>query len=137
MMKNHKTFTEDNMIINDNTYITYIKHVFLKGLTPEEYFKEILLHETLHFCGSVGGTAIREGINELKTRQLAKKYGLLTSFCGYPKEIKIILDSVSLEASSFFFNLEVIMENEFHNKYMKYNFPGLTGPLKKLKNIIL
>ena len=23
------------------------------------------------------------------------------------------------------------MENEFHNKYMKYNFPGLTGPLKK------
>ena len=158
IMKNHKTFTEDNMIINDNTYITYIKHVFLKGLTPEEYFKEILLHETLHFCGSGGGTAIREGINELKTRQLAKKYGLLTSFCGYPKEIKIayelekifgeniinkisfsknnweikeILDSVSLEASSFFFSLEVIMENEFHNKYMKYNFPGLTGPLKK------
>ena len=43
-MKNHKTFTEDNMIINDNTYITYIKHVFLKGLTPEEYFKEILFH---------------------------------------------------------------------------------------------
>lgn len=23
------------------------------------------------------------------------------------------------------------MENEFHNKYMKYNFPRLTGPLKK------
>ena len=68
MMKNHKTCDQDNMIINDNTYITYIKHVFLKGLTPEEYFKEILLHETLHFCGSGGGTAIREGINELKTR---------------------------------------------------------------------
>lgn len=158
MMKNHKTCDQDNMIINDNTYITYIKHVFLKGLTPEEYFKEILLHETLHFCGSGGGTAIREGINELKTRQLAKKYGLLTSSCGYPKETKIayelekifgediinkisfsksyreikeILDSVSPEASSFFFSLESIMEKEFHNKYMKYNFPGLTGPFKK------
>ncbi len=159
-VKNHKTCNQDNMIINDNTYITYIKHVFLKGLTPEEYFKEILLHETLHFCGSGGGTAIREGINELKTRQLAKKYNLLTSSCGYPKETKIayeieqifgediinkiafsknaqetkeILDSISPEATTFYFNLEATMEEEFYNKYMKYNFPGLTGPLKKTK----
>ena len=157
-VKNHKTCSQDNMIINDNTYITYIKHVFLKGLSPEEYFKEILLHETLHFCGSGGGTAIREGINELKTRQLAKKYNLLTSSCGYPKETKIayeieqifgediinriafsknaqetkkILDSISPEATTFYFNLEATMEEEFYNKYMKYNFPGLTGPLKK------
>lgn len=158
MVKNHKTCNQDNMIINDNTYITYIKHAFLKGLTPEEYFKEILLHETLHFCGSGGRTAIREGINELKTRQLAKKYDLLTSSCGYPKETKIayelenlfgediinkisfsksrleikeILDSVSPIASSFFFTLEMVMEEEFYDKYMKYEFPGLTGPFKK------
>lgn len=158
MVKNHKTCNQDNMIINDNTYITYIKHAFLKGLTPEEYFKEILLHETLHFCGSGGRTAIREGINELKTRQLAKKYNLLTSSCGYPKETKIayelenlfgediinkisfsksrweikeILDSVSPIASSFFFTLEMVMEEEFYDKYMKYEFPGLTGPFKK------
>lgn len=158
MVKNHKTCNQDNMIINDNTYITYIKHAFLKGLTPEEYFKEILLHETLHFCGSGGRTAIREGINELKTRQLAKKYDLLTSSCGYPKETKIayelenlfgediinkisfsksrleikeILDSVSPIASSFFFTLETVMEEEFYDKYMKYEFPGLTGPFKK------
>lgn len=119
------------MIINDNTYITYIKHVFLKGLTPEEYFKEILLHKTLHFCGSGGGTTIKEGINGLKTRQLAKKYNLLTSSCGYPKETKEILDSISPEATTFYFNLETTMEEEFYNKYMKYNFPELTGPLKK------
>lgn len=158
MVKNHKTCNQDNMIINDNTYITYIKHAFLKGLTPEEYFKEILLHETLHFCGSGGRTAIREGINELKTRQLAKKYDLLTSSCGYSKETKIayelenlfgediinkisfsksrweikeILDSVSPIASSFFFTLETVMEEEFYDKYMKYEFPGLTGPFKK------
>ena len=157
-VKNHKTCNQNDMIINDNTYITYMKHVFLKGLTPEEYFKEILLHETLHFCGSGGGTAIREGINELKTRQLAKKYNLLTSSCGYPKETKIayemeqifgedivnkiafsknnqeikeILDSISPEATSFYFSLEATMEKEFYNKYMKYDFPGLTGPLKK------
>lgn len=23
------------------------------------------------------------------------------------------------------------MEKEFHHKYMKYNFPGITGPIKK------
>lgn len=158
IMKNHKTCTKDNIIINNNTYITYLKHVFLKGLTGEEYYKEILLHETMHFCGSGGATAIREGINELKTRQLAKKYNLLTSSCGYPKETKVayelekifgenvmnkiafskshreieeILDAVSPDASEFFFNLEKIMEKEFHNKYMKYSFPGLIGPLKK------
>lgn len=156
--KNHKTSNKDNMIINNNTYITFIKHIFLKGLTPEEYYKEILLHETLHFCGSGGGSAIREGINELKARQLAKKYGLLTSYCGYPKETKIayelqqifgeeiinkiafsknnfeikkILDTVSEGAANFYFTLEEIMEKEFHNKYMKYNFPGITGPIKK------
>ena len=156
--KKHETCTKDNMIINDNTYLSYIKHVFIKGLTPEEYFKEILLHETMHFCGSGGGTALREGINELKTRQLAYKYDLLTSSCGYPKETKIayeleqifgediinkiafsknknetkiILDSVSPEATNFYFNLEETMEKEFYNKYMKYDFPGLTGPFKK------
>ena len=160
MVKNHKTCSRDNMIINDNTFISYIRHVFLKGLTPEEYFKEILLHETLHFCGSGGGSAIREGINELKTRQLAQKYGLLTSSCGYPKETKIayelekifgeniinrisfsgsqeeikeILDSVSPDAFSFFSNLEDVMEREFYTKYMKYKFPGLMGPFKKTK----
>lgn len=158
MIKNHKTCTKDNMILNNNSYITYIKHVFLKGITPKEYFKENLLHETLHFCGSGGGNAVREGINELKTRQLAKKYGLLTSSCGYLKktkiayelekifgeniinkisftknheEIKEILDSVSPEATSFFFNLEEIMEKEFYHKYMKYPFPGVMGPFKK------
>lgn len=156
--KKHKTCNENNTVINDNTYITFIKQIFFKGLTPQEYYEEILLHETLHFCGSGGGTAIREGINELKTRELTKKYNLLTSFCGYPKETKIayelqkifgeeiinkiafsksnieireILGTVSEDAAEFYFTLEEMMEKEFHNKYMKYDFPGITGPIKK------
>ena len=157
--RNHNTHPNYNTVINDNTYITYSKHVFLKGLTPEEYFKEILLHETMHFCGSDGMTALREGINELKTRQLALKYGLLTSYCGYPKETKIaleleklwgpdiinkiafskndneireILNSISPEATNLFFALQATMEKEFYNKYMKHGFPGILGPLKKV-----
>lgn len=158
--KKHKTCNQDNLIINDNTYETFIKHVFIAGLTPEQYFLEILLHETLHFSGSGGGTALREGINELKTRQLALKYDFITSGCGYPKETKIayeleqlfgeeiinriafsknnhqveqILESISPEAVNLYFSLENKMEDEFYKKYMRYNFPGLTGPIKKVK----
>ena len=157
---NHKAYNENNLINNDNTYITYLKHVFVAGLGPKEYFEEILVHETLHFCGSGGGSALREGINELKTRQLAQKYGLVTSGCGYPKEvgialeleqlfgkdiidkiafansniqIKQILDSVSNEASEFYFKIQELMEKEFYHKYMKYKFPGITGPIKKVQ----
>lgn len=155
---NHKTHNKDTIIINNNTYITYLEHVFLAGLTPQKYYEEILLHETMHFCGSGGGTAIREGINELKTRELAQKYNLLTSSCGYPKETKIayelqnifgediinkiafsnsyleiknILDEISPDATNFYFSLEQMMEKEFYDKYMRHEFPGITGPIKK------
>ena len=47
--------------------MTFIKHIFLKGLSLKEYFKEILLHETMHFCGSDGAGVLKEGINELLT----------------------------------------------------------------------
>ena len=158
---NHKAYNENNLIDNNNnTYITYLKHVFIAGFCPKEYFDEILVHETLHFCGSGGVSALREGINELKTRQLAQKHGLLTSGCGYPKEVKIaleleqlfgknlvdriafaksnleikeILDSVSEGASEFYFTIQELMEKEFYNKYMKYKFPEIIGPIQKVK----
>lgn len=160
-VKNHKPYGVGSMVINNNTYLTFIKHVFLKGLSPLEYYKEILLHEVMHFCGSGGGTAIREGINELKTRQLAQKYNLNTSYCGYPKEVKIayelellfgrevidkiafakgygeiyeILSSVSNDATEFYFELERTMEMEFNSKYMSHKYPGVMGPFKKTKN---
>lgn len=158
--KNHRTYFDDDIIFNDNTFQDYIEHVILKGLTPEEYYKEILLHEVLHFCGSGGWHAIREGINELKTRQLAMQYGLLTSACAYPKETKIaykleeifgkdiidkiafsknnfevkeILDGISPEASDLYFSVELEMEKEFQSKYMKFKFPGVNGPFEKAK----
>jgi len=157
---NHQTHNENNIILNDNTFETFIDHIILAGLTPQKYYEEILLHETMHFCGSGGRTAIREGINELKTRELAQKYGLLTSACGYPKETKIayelqlqfgqdiinkiafsksnleikrILDELSEESTNFYFLLEQTMEEEFYYKYMRHKFPGITGPIKKMK----
>lgn len=88
----HKCYTEETLIINDNTFNDYINHAIIAGITPEQYFQESLLHETMHFCGCGGADPLREGLTELKTRELAKEKKLLTSSCGYPKEIALVLE---------------------------------------------
>ena len=156
--KNHKTHNNSNMIINDNTFSDYIKHVFLKGLMPIDYFLEILLHETMHLCGADGGSALKEGFTELKTRELAKKYNLTTSCCGYPKEMKIaylfemilgrditdkltfmadereiyymIHDLVGTEEADLYIKVSRMMQVEFQN-YINKKYDGITGPIKK------
>ena len=159
--KKHKSFTSDNLVINDNTYTDYIKHIFLSGLSVEEFYLETLLHETMHFCGIGGANALREGIAELKTRELALKYNLTTSGCGYPKEIKfanelqtifgkeiiekvafakndyeiaiILRNNIGQQAVDLYGTISSMMEKEFYNKYSKYDFPGITGPIKKVQ----
>ena len=158
--KNHKTYTTETLILNSNGYLDYIIHVFLAGLTPLQFFLETLLHETTHLCGIGGASALREGFAELKTRELAKKYNLETSACGYPKEVKIafelqnlfgneignkiafaqndkeivsLLESVyGYEASLLYLNVQKEMEIQFTSYYSK-DFPGLIGPLQKTR----
>ena len=161
MCPNHTTYNKDTVVINDNTFNTYIVHAFLKGLTPLEFYEEMLLHETMHLCGFNGNLALLEGITELKTRELAKKYSLKTNSCGYPKEVKlvnklqtifgstlitklglcstnaqrryVIFEVLGDEGVCFFGNIINMMEEEFQTKYNKYNmsFTGLTAPIKK------
>lgn len=155
----HKTYSDDNRIINDNTYETFIRHCFIKGVTPLEYFKEILLHECMHLCGGNGGDALLEGINELKSRELAEKYDLELSCCGYPKEVKIayelqeilgkelmneiefkekediydlILRKQGKENANLFQMVKTSM-NKVYESYYRSNFSGIYGPFKKAK----
>lgn len=155
--KSHQTHDKNNMIINDNTYRDFVEHVILKGETPVEYFREILLHEVMHICGSGGSSALAEGFNELKTRELASKYGLETSCCGYPKETKIafelqqifgkeICDKLAFsqlkerftilreelgeEAVSLYADVYANMEHQFR-PYMNKNYPGVAGIKEK------
>lgn len=160
---NHKTYQEDTLIINDNTFFDYIKHTALAGLTVLEFYEEMLLHEAMHLCGLAGSSAFQEGITELKTRELAKKYNLKTSACGYPKEVKIIyrlqeifgvelinriafqmfslkrrgilLETVGQDGLELFEKIARLMEIEFQNKYYKYiyNFNGPFAALNKAK----
>lgn len=132
---------------------------FLAGLTVEEFYLETLLHETTHLCGIGGATAIREGFAELKTRELAQKYGVKTSACGYPKEVKIayqlqnifgkeigdkiafarddneiskiIYESHSSKGVDLYFNVANSMEEQFES-YKSKRYPSVLGPLKKM-----
>lgn len=162
--KKHKTYTEENIIINDNTFAKYIFHVFVSGTDAKGYYEDLLLHEAMHFCGSGGSTALREGINEFLTRKLAKEKGLRTNGCGYPKEVNVVfhlqnlfgeevlnqiafLNSegeiamyltthIGLDAATLYLNISKEMDKEFNEKYSSKfdSYNGLSGILKKTIN---
>ena len=158
----HKVYDENNVVINDNTFVDYVKHLAKKKASAEEFYEENLLHEVMHFCGSYGGQALEEGLTEYHTRKIAQKYNLKTTGCGYPKEVKIahelenifderamnlysfdkikakeyIEETYGIEAYNFLQNLTEVIDDEFRNKYYSgtEQFNGLTAPFKKINN---
>lgn len=160
--KNSRPYNDNNIVINNNTFLTYIKHVFISGTNAEGYYSDLLLHETMHFCGSGGAGVIQEGINELLTRMLAQKYGLRTNSCGYPKEVKLAYDlmqafgeeiviqmafirdpieqikflekKLGSEAAEFYDSIFYEADIEFMSKYYSKidKFSGITGIAKKV-----
>lgn len=160
--KKHKTYKNEDLIINNNTFFDYVFHVVISGTDTEGYYEDLLLHETMHFCGSDGASALKEGLNELLTRKVAYAYGLRTSACGYPKEVKLayelekILGEEVMTQIAFINNEEAVLkyledvrgksaaklykrvsdaaEREFDEKYYKHmdKFNGVTGVLKKI-----
>ena len=162
--KNHKLYNDDTLIINDNTFYEYIEHVLLTGSTPLDYYEDLLLHETMHFCGSGGASAIKEGINEYLTRKIALKKEFRTNACGYPKEVKLvyelekifgedIINSIAFinnnehlldflenqlgsNAKELYISILKITEKEFHQKYYNYmrEYNGIQGIKQKAEN---
>lgn len=158
--KKHQIY-QGGQIFNTKTYYDYIKHVIISGMSVEDFFRDSLLHETMHFCGSGGGSAIREGFTELKTRELAQKYGLIASRCGYPKEVdianrfqqvvgtdvanqitfaqndkeidKILQENCEDEIGKLFFEISSLMNKELNAKYNHSKFGGIFGPIKKAR----
>ncbi len=159
--KEHKTFSENTPIDNKNNFLDYFIHVFISGTDAKGYYEDLLLHETMHLCGSDGGIAIREGLTELLTRKIAKKYGFRTNGCGYHKEVAIVLELESIlgeeainkiafmklyeimaylentfgkDIKELFDNVMDAMNDEFYTKYVSHidAFDGLTGIFKKI-----
>ncbi len=162
--KNHRSYDETNLITNNNTFMDYVKHVFISGTTTQEYYEDLLLHETMHFCGSGGAFAIKEGINELLTRKIALKRNFKTSGCGYPKEVAIayklqeilgedIINQIAFipyqrdvlkylestlgkEYEQLYEGVTMLMEYEFQDKYYRFmnSYNDTDGMLEKIKN---
>lgn len=162
--KNHVLCNKDNLIINDNTFYDYVEHLVLTGASPQDYYQDLLLHEVMHFCGSGGANALKEGINEYLTRKVAKEEGFRTSGCGYPKETKIayeleqifgedVLNQIAfinneehilafleekkgVKAKEFYKKLSIEMEKEFKEKYFKdiNRYDGIEGIKAKCDN---
>ncbi len=87
---NKKNYRKVNDYLDTNTtYMDYINHLIECGMSTYEYFEESLLHEAMHICGSQGGTPLEEGINELKTRELAQKNNIRIAAYGYSKEVEV------------------------------------------------
>ena len=158
--KKHTT-TKDNNIINNNTFLTYIYHTLVTGNKVKDYYDDLLLHETMHYCGGDGASVLKEGMNELLTRILAQKYNLKTSYCGYPKEVKLCNKLMSLlgketiyqlafikdfndelmyiqnkcgyQLAKLYYDVTKIANEEFYQKYYKHtnNFNGVKGVFKK------
>lgn len=158
--KNHSPSNGKDLVDNDNTFDDYIEHAIKIGISPRRYFSENLLHESMHFCGSDGVDPISEGLTELRTRELAKKYGLLTTGCGYPKEVrlvkkfenlfgkdicskilfekgfnnkkKIILENLGEREANLFDKIFEVASKKF-NDYMRTPYNGINGPYNKTK----
>ncbi len=160
--KNHKAYNDDNLVINNNTYLTYLTHVFISGTNAYGYYDDLLLHETMHFCGSDGSSALKEGLNELLTRMVAKKYNLRTNSCGYPKEVRLVYELMNLfgedvvtklafihdrkkeveflkeelgdSAAKLYLEILKVVEKEFRDKYYAHmdDFSGALGIGKKV-----
>lgn len=158
--KKHQSY-KDGKIVNQNTYYDYLKHVLISGMSVEDFFRDTLLHETMHFCGSGGRSLLREGFTELKTRQLADKYGLKASRSGYPKEVEIanelqqilgskIADQITFakgskeideiltnrfgsQARDLFAEIELMMNESANKVYDHSKFGGIFGPIKKAR----
>lgn len=79
----------EDYLKTDATYMDYVKHVITDGLDVLSFYEESLLHEVMHMCGGSGGALLDEGFNELKTRELAQKYGIKIAAVGYQKEVEV------------------------------------------------
>lgn len=107
-----RVYNYDNYLNTDTTYYQYINEVIECGLLPINYFLESLLHEAMHICGSSGATPLEEGINELKTRELAQKYHINIAAFGYSKEVEIAKYLQELIGKEIMDSLTFIPKNE-------------------------
>lgn len=111
--KGFKLVDEENFIDNDKDYLDYIDYIIANGMKEFDYCLDILPHEVMHLIGSCGGV-LGEGVTELRTRQVCKKYGIRCAPIWHSKETKLVmmlekhLGEMALNDAAFFGDFTVI-----------------------------
>lgn len=122
--------SKDDYLNTNTTYDQYIDYLIEIGATPIDFFKENLLHEAMHICGNIGGSPLEEGITELKTRELAMKYGIKISGYAYPKEVEVVKKIQDIFGKEVMDELAFIPLNERTN-YLKESIGSDAADLYK------
>lgn len=87
--KGPELIEEENFIDNDKDYIDYLNYFIDYGLREKDYYLDVLPHVIMHLIGC-GNSLLDEGITELRTRQLCKKYGIRCAPVMHTKETKLV-----------------------------------------------
>lgn len=125
--------SNENFIDNDKDYVDYMKYIKSKGMTELEYCLEILPHQIMHLIGSSGGL-LGEGITELRTREICKKYDIKCAPVLHPKEMKLVrkietvVGKMILNEASFLNDFSMV-ERILGNKYGEDFFKKVYGEL--------
>ena len=113
--KDIKLVAEHNFINNDKDYIDYMEYFIGNGMKEIDYCLDVLPHEVMHLIGSSGGI-LGEGITELRSRQVCKKYGIRCAPIMHSKETKLAIKlekyvgEIALNEASFFGDFTILEE---------------------------
>ena len=81
--------SQKDFVDNSKDYLDYMQYIIDNGLKEIDYCLDVLPHEIMHLIGS-GGGVIGEGVTELRTRQICKKYGIRCAPIMHTKETKFV-----------------------------------------------
>jgi len=112
---NTELVSEQEFIENDKDYLDYMQYIVDNGLTELDYSLDVLAHEVMHLVGC-GGGVLGEGVTELRTRQICKKYGIRCAPIMHSKETKLVrmlekhIGEMRLNEAAFTDYYELVLE---------------------------
>lgn len=101
--------------INNKDFLDYIDYAKANGLKEIDYALDTLPHHIMHLIGS-GKGILGEGITELRTREICKKYNIRYAPVMHSKEAKLIrllenfFTKQELNEASFYGNVSSILK---------------------------
>lgn len=148
-----KLIDEEEFIENDKDYIDYMDYACANGLKEVDFCLDLLPHAVMHLVGSSEGI-LGEGITELRTRQICKKYGIRCAPVWHSKETKLVMmlekyvGEMMLNEASFLHEFSVLLDkcieifgpefkeayDDLYIEYRTYQINRTLDPMEHYRN---